>query len=174
MTDNDVTHTGPLNRDNREIGVRASSGGRPITLDPIMETPPLSLERRRVESTIPCGFQIQWFDGSFEREGGTWTFDMAVGAGVGSRWMTICIKDPDGKTFAYECANMAEFTEGWIDAILTDGRSPDRVKECVGCGVLKGEPHRDYCPVVTGTLTSLPDEEKADVSAATVESVPQD
>lgn len=28
---------------------------------------------------------------------------------------------------------------------------------CIGCNVVQGEPHEDYCPVITGTLSSLPE-----------------
>jgi len=34
------------------------------------------------------------------------------------------------------------------------------MKVCIGCDRPKGEPHENWCPVVTGTLSSLDDRPK--------------
>lgn len=42
--------------------------------------------------------------------------------------------------------------EQWLLARPADGVR----KVCIGCEQPKGDPHKDWCPVVTGTLATLP------------------
>lgn len=70
-----------------EITVQANSNGRKITLDPIREKV-LQAAWREVESPIPCGFQSEWVSGDRDGE----DFDLRVGAGCGSPWMTFSFK----------------------------------------------------------------------------------
>ncbi len=73
-----------------EIVVQASKGKRQITLDPLRERV-LNVKWREVESSIPCGFRTEWVSG--ERDGEQ--FDLCVGAGCGSPWMTFSYKGRD-------------------------------------------------------------------------------
>lgn len=108
------------------IRTRAAVGGREITLDPVMEREPLLLPVRRVENTIPCGFRVNWFDGEHDLEDGSGRIEYNVdsGAGCGSRWLTLVIKMPDG-TYRYECADMAEFAQRWLQSVLDAGPTPE-------------------------------------------------
>lgn len=72
------------------VTAEASSGGRRITLDPISPLIPITVEVREVESTIPCGFQLGWFEGTTD-EGVD--FEMLSGAGLGSPWLTFKVGD---------------------------------------------------------------------------------
>jgi len=68
-----------------EIHVKASVGGRPLTLEPIRVIP-VTIEVREVESTIPCGLQIEWVSGTTPDDK---PIELTAGAGMGSRWGTI-------------------------------------------------------------------------------------
>lgn len=107
--------------------VEASLGGRRLTLDNVLEgLAPLELPRRRVESSIPCGFQVEWMTAEFEREGKPgWTLSLTAGAGFGSRWMVLTVRDPDGKTFGQEVVDMGELLTPWVDDMLARGRTPE-------------------------------------------------
>jgi hypothetical protein len=106
--------------------VEASLGGRRLTLDNVLDgLLPLSVERRRVESSIPCGFQVEWMDGEFKHDGQEgWRLQLTAGAGFGSRWMVLTIRDPEGKTFAQEVVDISELLQPWVDDILAHGRTP--------------------------------------------------
>lgn len=107
------------------IGVRASSGGRPITLEPLNETTDLAVPARRVESTIPCGFQVNWSEGSTTLVDGTEvTFEVNCGAGVASQWMTLRVTDADGETYALECLSLYDVVGAWLARVGRDGRTP--------------------------------------------------
>lgn len=75
-------------RHSGEIAIEGTSNGRLVTLDPIREKH-LSIPVRQVESTLPCGFQQHWAHVDAD---GT-ECDIACGAGVGSKWMTVTIGD---------------------------------------------------------------------------------
>ena len=93
-----------------EIGVTASAGGRRITLDPI-QLLPITVDVREVESTIPCGFRQAWVDGEHN---GT-TFDIAAGAGLGSRWLTIHYGD------RYFCMDIEDFLKSFLETLKETG-----------------------------------------------------
>lgn len=95
-----------------EIRVTASVGGRPLTLDPI-RTLPLDIPLREVESLIPAGFQQVW--GSGETADGE-EFQIACGAGWGSRWLTIKYK---GKSYCFAAEDL--FTAFLAALEVTDG-----------------------------------------------------
>ena len=100
-----------------EIGVGAAVGGRRITLDPI-ETIPVTAVVRRVESTIPCGFQVHWFEG--ESEGVK--YDLAAGAGMGSRWLTMHV---GGRSY---CVDMSEWFEKFLREVIDDEEAATEVR----------------------------------------------
>lgn len=83
MSEKEMVHEG-------EITVQASKGKRRITLDPLREKV-LNVKWREVESSVPCGFRQEWISG--ERDGAE--FDLCVGAGAGSPWMTFTYKGRD-------------------------------------------------------------------------------
>jgi hypothetical protein len=102
------------------VEINASTGGRQITLDPIMETPTeVKLPRRRVESLIPAGFRQLWSDGTY----GDLEFEVSSGAGLGSPWLTLLVKR-DGATIAQEVVNLRELVPAWLDAVVADGPTP--------------------------------------------------
>jgi hypothetical protein len=110
-----------------EVAVSASIEGRQITLEPLIDTPAIEVQPRRVETTIPCGFQVHWGDGAATfAEVGEVTFDISCGAGVGSRWLTLCVKDADGEVFAYECLDVNDLLKAWLDRVERDGRTAAR------------------------------------------------
>jgi hypothetical protein len=91
---------------NGEIRIAAASGGREITLDPIRELR-LEVPAREVESTIPCGFQVEWGAGEMGGE----EFCLTVGAGVGSPWLTFADL---GKRY---CLSAEDLVRAFIEAI---------------------------------------------------------
>lgn len=92
-----------------EVGVQASTGGRQLTLDPIRVIP-VTVDVREVESTIPCGFRMGWVDGEADGK----EFDIAAGAGCGSRWLTIKYGDK------YFCMDIEDFLQSFIGAVEDD------------------------------------------------------
>lgn len=110
-----------------ELVATASSGGRQITLDPLMEREALAVTPRRVESTIPCGFQINWFEGTGKHAetGVEVDFDLNAGAGMGSRWLTLSVKVPGEDGRRNECIDMQEFLGRWVDAVIEAGPTPE-------------------------------------------------
>jgi hypothetical protein len=42
-----------------------------------------------------------------------------------------------------------------LDEVGREIRMSDKI--CIGCDSPKGEPHEKWCPVVTGTLNTIPD-----------------
>jgi hypothetical protein len=91
------------------IRVSASSGGRPLTLDPVsvVEVP---LRIREVESTIPCGFQQDW--GTVEVDGEK--LEATSGAGWGNQWATISFK---GKSY---CFSISEIVGEFLSKVDAD------------------------------------------------------
>lgn len=94
------TSENTLKRDGEPIRVTASVGGRRLTLDPLAEHT-LPIQLREVESTIPCGFQIDWVSG----EKGDEEYRVAVGAGMGSEWATIHYK---GKEYCFSARSLLD------------------------------------------------------------------
>ena len=89
------------------VVVKASLGSRPLTLDPLA-THKATVEWREVETTIPCGFQVQWGTAALDdgRE-----VELCCGAGFGSNWMTAKV---DGKSY---CVSAEEIIEALLIAI---------------------------------------------------------
>jgi len=55
------------------------------------------------------------------------------------------------------CALCAKYAAGWCQNCQEYTRSRGhQVKVCIGCEAEQGQPHRDWCPVVTGRLGTLP------------------
>lgn len=90
----------------------ASSGGRQITLDPLRLLP-ITVDVREVESTIPCGFSMEWVTGTHDGK----EFDISAGAGVGSRWLTISY---GGRYF---CMDIEDFLRAFLDSLETPDES---------------------------------------------------
>lgn len=84
----------------------ASVNGRKLTLDPISRIP-ITIHVREVESTIPCGFQVNF--GEVDVDGHL--FEVTAGAGVGSEWLTFRYK---GKQY---CFPISEVVGKMLDAI---------------------------------------------------------
>ena len=98
---------------------------RTITLDPLMEREPLPLPVRRVESTLPAGLRIGWFDGeTADPDFPVESFSMTSGAGVGSSWLCLELKMKDGTTIS-EVVDMAAVALAWIDAAVAAGPTPE-------------------------------------------------
>lgn len=95
-------------RDEREIKVTASSGGRRLTLDPIRELP-ITLTIREVESTIPAGFQMAWVTGDVNGD----ELEVSTGSGVGSKYGTIQYQ---GKRYVFD---VNELVENFVAAVGT-------------------------------------------------------
>ena len=83
---------------------QAAVNGRRITLGPVMERDPLTIQPVRVESAISAGFRIDWLSGEDEKG---MTFNLACGAGVGSPYMTLTVKQ-DGIMVGQEIVDMRE------------------------------------------------------------------
>lgn len=103
------------------VDVQASSGGRRITLDPMMARDPLTIQPVRVESAIPAGFRIDWLSGEDEKG---MTFNLACGAGVGSPYMTLTVKQDD-VTVGQEIVDMRDVVKVWIPALVAAGPTPE-------------------------------------------------
>lgn len=118
--------------------MEASINGRRLTLDPITFVAPISLPRRRVESSLPCGLRVSWMAGDFRFEGSSYTFDLTCGAGVGSPWLILSVRSTDGESVE-EIVDMGEVTKTWLEAIVA--RDEERQAElpaddvCNACGV---------------------------------------
>jgi hypothetical protein len=97
-------------RDHKEIKVQAASGGRKLTLDPIRELT-LTLPAKEVESTITCGFQMEWVSGADDKER---EFDLTTGGGVGSMYGTFQYQD---KRY---CFKAEDLIRAFIEAIEAD------------------------------------------------------
>lgn len=91
---------GRAKRSTGEIGCSAASNGRRITLEPI-RTLRADLPFREVESTLPCGFRVEWASGD---DKGKRLFQLNVGAGCGSRWGTF---DYKGKQYCFDVEDLA-------------------------------------------------------------------
>ena len=87
----------------------AESDGRKITLDPIRELT-LTLPATEVESTILCGFQMEWVSGA----DGDKEFDLTTGSGVGSGYGTFQYQD---KRY---CFKAEDLIRAFIAAIEAD------------------------------------------------------
>jgi hypothetical protein len=97
--------------------INASTEGRRITLDPIMETPTeVKLPRRRVESLIAAGFRESMVNGDY----GDLEWDICMGMGG---HLTLMVKR-GGSTIAEEIVDMRELVPAWLDAVVADGPTP--------------------------------------------------
>lgn len=97
-------------RDRHEIRVEAAVGGRRLTLDPIREKT-IEVSVREVETTIPCGFQVNHVEGQTD-EG--LDFEFNSGAGMGSRWMTFKYR---GHYVAIDVESLIRPLVAWIDGV---------------------------------------------------------
>lgn len=88
------------------FGIRASSNGRELTLDPIQKLT-LAVPAKQVESSMPCGFRVEWASGEHKGE----PFEVLCGAGVGSPWMIFKYK---GKEYV---AEVGDIVGSFFDAI---------------------------------------------------------
>lgn len=113
-----------------EIKVTADVGGRAITLDPILDTDPnIVIPVRRVESTIPCGFQQVFGEVTTTLDGvGEVNVTLTSGAGWGNRWMTLTV-ERDGETVANECLDVTDLVTAWLKRVERDGPTPKRTGE---------------------------------------------
>jgi hypothetical protein len=115
-----------MGKSSEEIRVRASTGGRPITLEPLNEITDLVVPARRVESTIPCGFQQVFGEGSIGFADGEVSFTLTSGAGWGNAWMTLSV-ERDGATYALECLDVNDLAKAWLARVERDGPTPRHV-----------------------------------------------
>lgn len=107
-----------------EPRVAASSGGRQMTLDPVMDRQPLKVIPRRVESTIAAGFRVDWITGTGSQEGDEVDgFDLTCGAGVGGRYLILHVAMKDG-TAIEEIVDMTQMVEQWVRAAVAAGPTP--------------------------------------------------
>ena len=103
-----------------EIRVRAASNGRPLTLEPIMPRGLLPIQPVRVESSIAAGFRSTWLSGENEEH----EITLTSGAGWGSKWMMLTIKErATGRTIE-EVVDAEQMLLAWVDAALAAGPSP--------------------------------------------------
>jgi len=96
-----------------EITVSFSHRGRKVTLDPLREKI-LQVYCKEVESTIPCGLRNMWVSG--ERNGED--FDLDVGAGCGSPWLTFRYKERE------YCINVKDILDE-LFKFASEHESPD-------------------------------------------------
>jgi hypothetical protein len=82
---------------------------RDLTLDPL-KLIEIAVEVREVESTIPAGFQSEWFSG--EDDDGN-EFTVTAGAGWGSYWMTLHYK---GRGFVVDGREILRALVGAVNA----------------------------------------------------------
>jgi hypothetical protein len=114
----------PPQRDG-EIRTSASLDGRALTLDPVMPVIPIHVEPRRVESSMPAGFRVGWMHGgALTGEHADSTFSLTAGAGVGTPWLVLTIKNADGTYFGEEVIDMTDVVTAWIEKMITQGPTP--------------------------------------------------
>ena len=107
-----------------EIKVQAATNGRRITLDPIMERDPLTVEVRRVENSLPAGLRQPWISGTGDDHGGgSVHFDLSCGAGVGSPYMILAVQ-PKGGERIEEVIDMRDVLNDWVKAAIAAGPDP--------------------------------------------------
>lgn len=112
-----------------EPRVSASSGGRPVTLDPVMDRGPLRVIPRRVENTMAAGFRVEWISGTGASEDSEVDgFSLTCGAGVGGRYLILDIAMKDG-TARSEIIDMAKMLEDWVKAAVAAGPSPSNEED---------------------------------------------
>lgn len=92
-----------------EVSTRASTNGRQLTLDPIMERELLTVQPVRVESSLAAGLRIEWADGEL----GETKYDLSCGAGVGSPYLLLHIETADG-TKIDELIDIRPMMQNWI------------------------------------------------------------
>lgn len=97
---------------------------RQITLDPLMEREPLTIQPVRPESTIGCGFRMAWFTGEGSGEQAHITeFSIDTGAGLGTSYLTLSVTLDDGSHIE-EYIDMRPVVEAWIKAAVEAGPTP--------------------------------------------------
>lgn len=107
--------------DTGEITTTAAVDGRRITLDPVLPLLPLDARPRRVENSLPAGFRIGWLRG----DDGELAFEVTAGAGVGSKYLVLTVKEQaTGNIYAEEVIDIAELTGRWLSNILNQGETP--------------------------------------------------
>lgn len=99
-----------------EIRVTASSGGRPLTLDPLAEHD-VVMPARKVESSIAAGFRVDWVSGDNDDV----TFQLCAGAGFGSPYMVLTVK-LDGRD-VQEVVDMRDVLPAWVNAVVARERA---------------------------------------------------
>lgn len=95
-----------------------SSGGRSLGRDAITVghvDEPVRFYRTS-HPTIFAGFQSMWIDGN-DDDG--MTFDLACGAGFGSKYATLCVKVP-GFEPVYEYVDITEVLQARVEKIVTE------------------------------------------------------
>lgn len=85
-------------------------------------------------------------------------------------WVVAGLLDPtfggpgeDGEPEVWHSSGVPGSAGGHWDPMPRKGHDaptgPRANRVCIGCDTPQGEPHRDWCPVITGTLSTLPDGE---------------
>lgn len=96
----------------------SSDGVRRLTLDPVMERAPLTVQPVRVESSMPAGFRQEWLSGSYDQDGETRGFVLM--SGVGSPYLILSVDLDDGREVE-EIVDMREVLRTWIDSAREAG-----------------------------------------------------
>jgi hypothetical protein len=105
--------------------MKAWVGGRRLTLDPVMEVVPMEIHPRRIESSIPCGFQAEWIDGEDnDPDSEVQDFNLSAGAGWGSAYMVLTVRMKDGPD-RIEVVDVREFLPQWITRVIEAGPTPE-------------------------------------------------
>lgn len=101
-----------------QIGIKAESEGRSLGRDDITVSTtevPVPFHRTDGTPTLFAGFRVGWMDGT---DGGI-EYDMAAGAGCGSKYLTLQVTVP-GHPTVYEYVDMADLFEARVIAILAE------------------------------------------------------
>lgn len=102
------------------MDTKASTGGRRITLDPLMERAPLEVHPVRVESSLPAGLRVEWMSGG--DNAGT-EVDLTCGAGFGNPYLILVVKHPEHGTIE-EIIDIGDLCSRWVQAAIDAGRTP--------------------------------------------------
>lgn len=108
--------------------MRASTNGRPMTLDPVMERESILLPVVRVESSMAAGWRMDWLSASTP-EGVEIT--LTAGAGVGSPYLVLMITHPELGDIE-EVVDMRVVVQDWVTAAISAGRTPTQDGEADG------------------------------------------
>lgn len=105
--------------------IKAYSNGRPLTLDPVLEREPLTVQPVRVESSLAAGFRVGWLDGEFDDHGGgAGKFDLTAGPGVGSPYLVLTVEHETLGTIE-EVVDIRTVVEAWVKAAIAAGATPE-------------------------------------------------